>query len=164
MARGRFFVVVVALTGVVACGTSDNIDVADLVERLPLIVAPDQPETVTNVVCPDAIDRREGAVDFCQGRLSGDPITITVTQVDGDGAISVSIDAVPLVVETLSDDLAGRLTDDLGRPVTVSCAGPRLIVPTAGDVLTCQMTDESGTQPVSVTLRDATGAYEVRLG
>ncbi len=165
MARGWFIGVIVALTGVAtACGSSDSIDVADLVDRLPAIVAPDQPEAVTNVVCPDAIDRRPGAVDFCQARLSGDPITITVTQVDGDGAISVSIDAVPLVVESLSDDLAARLTEDLGRPVTVGCAGPRLIVPAAGDVVACELTDESGTQPVTVTLRDASGAYEVRLG
>ena len=164
MARRRLIFVMVALLGLAACGSSDDLDVADLVDRLPSIIAPDQPGTVTDVVCPDAIARGEGEVDFCQARLSGDPITITITQVDDDGAVSVSIDAVPLVVESLADDLAARLTDDLQRPVTVSCDGPRLIVPVAGDVLACRMTDETGTQPVTVTLLDAAGAYEVRLG
>ncbi len=148
---------------IAGCGDSENIDVVDLAGRLPGLIAADHPEVVTNVVCPDEIERSAGSVAQCRALLSGDPIAVTVTQLDGDGAVSVSIDVAPLVVEQLADDLAAQLTEDLDRDVVVSCAGPGLIVPEADETVSCTATDEAGTRTLTVTLLDDRGAYAVRF-
>lgn len=165
MARRRLIVVLLVLgVGAASCGGADRLDVDALETELPSLIAPDHPEVVTEVVCPEEIATEAGAVSRCQARLAGDPITVTLTQTDDDGAVSVAIDVTPLVVERLAADLGERLSDDLDRAVVVACAGPGLIVPVAGRVLDCTATDVDGTRPVSVTLIDGDGGYEVRFG
>jgi hypothetical protein len=146
-----------------ACAESDRIDADALGEAVPPALAPEAPEAVTAVLCPERIERGRGVVVACAVTIGGTPITVEVTQLDDDGAVAVRTDAVLLDTVDVAVDLGSRLRADLGVLVGVDCDGPRIIVPAAGDELRCTARDEGG-RPLALVVRllDADGAYEVR--
>jgi hypothetical protein len=157
------FAAAAALLAGACAGPSDELDAATLVAAVPAALVPEAPEVVTDVVCPAELERGVGVVVSCEARVAGRPITLSVEQVDDAGRVSVATDAVLLDTADLAADLAARLQADLGVVVGAVCAGPRVVVPAAGDEVTCTANDEAG-RPLELvaTLLDAAGAYEVR--
>ena len=149
----------------VACSSPSTVDVASLVEQLPAAVAPQAPETVTDVECGDELPLGEGLRTTCRANLAGSPISLEVTQLDEAANLSVEIDRTLVDVAELAEVLADRFTDDLGVATTVACDGPPLLVADDGTVIDCAATDPGGTvRPVVVTLADSSGGYRVELG
>lgn len=155
-----------ATLGLVAAGCgreTDRIDATSVVDAIPLAIAPEAPDLVRDVSCPEEIERGPGVTLECRLTLSGTPLVATVEQLDDEGRISVRTDTVVLDTHDLARDLGHRLEEDLGVVVGVDCDAPRLFVPEAGTELVCDARDEAA-RPIrfSVTLLDAEGAYEVR--
>ena len=86
--RGAPLVLAVVLAvGGVACSTPQRLDVTVIERALPAQLVADHPEVVTDVACPRPIARRVGLVVSCTAALGGAPVTVTVTQLDANGAV-----------------------------------------------------------------------------
>jgi hypothetical protein len=144
------------------CREPTHIDPATLARDLPAAVVPDHPEVVTGVDCPGPIDRRVGVETVCAAGIAGTPVTLQVTQVDGDGHVRVVVDRTLLDVTKVAAELATRLTKDVGIPTTVACDGPQVKVLTVGDTIACDATDPAGkARTFDVTILDASGAFDL---
>lgn len=149
---------------VVACaGTPDELDAAGIAAAVPAALAPEDPGSVTDVVCPETVERGIGIVVTCSAEVGGTPVTATVEQLDDDGRLAIETTTVLLDRGDIAAGLADRLQSDLGVLVGVDCDDPRVVVPAAGDEFGCTASDEAG-RPIELVVRllDAEGAYDVR--
>jgi hypothetical protein len=154
-----------ALLGVVAaCGEADEVDADGLARAVPVALLEDHPELVTDVVCPEPIERGAGITITCAAQVGGTPVELDVTQIDDDGAVRVTLDRTLLDVEELSAAIAQRLSDDVGVPTAVVCAEPVVRVLTVGDTIACDATDpDDRTRTFVATILDEAGNYELVL-
>jgi hypothetical protein len=159
----RLILVVAAVAALAACASTDDLDTTALEAEIPAALLAEHADLVTGVSCPDEIPLEADLVVECTADLAGDPVVVEVLQTDDEGSVSLTLDVTPLDVERLADDLSVELTDDLGVPTDVACAGPPLIVPDAGDEVSCVASDETGERGLLVRLLDDQGAYEVEI-
>lgn len=155
---------VACLVLLVACsGETDELDAAGIAAAVPAALAPEDPTSVTDVVCPETVARGTGIVVTCSAEVGGTPVTATVEQLDDEGRLAIETTTVLLDRGDIATGLGDRLQADLGVLVGVDCDEPRVVVPVAGDEFGCTATDEAG-RPIELVVRllDATGAYEVR--
>ena len=149
---------------VAACGGPPRLDVTVLERVLPAQLVADHPEVVTDVQCPDPIERRAGVVVQCTAALGGVPVGVTVTQLDASGAVRAELDKPLLDVAASVATLAARLTKDLGVVTTLECSGPAVRVLAVGEVLQCTARDPSlRSRTLAVTVLDDTGALDAKL-
>ncbi len=155
--------VVIALLGA-SCGSSDRIDARALERVLPGQILADHPELLADVACPSPIDKRTGTITLCTGALAGTPVTITVTQLDDNGATSAALDKPIFDVAKSAATLAARFTSDLGLATTVDCDGPAVRVLVVGEVLHCVARDPSlRSRSLDVTVTDDAGTLAASL-
>ncbi|HEX7097225.1 MAG TPA: DUF4333 domain-containing protein [Acidimicrobiales bacterium] len=166
--RGRSGVVALALavvTGFAAgCADADELDAEKLARDVPAAVLADHPELVTDVVCPEPIEREAGVRTACFASIAGTAVELTVSQLDDDGAVRVELGRPLLDVDLLSARIAERLTADVGVPTSVTCEGPPVRVLQVGDEIRCDATDDDNrTRTFVATILDESAAYELRL-
>jgi hypothetical protein len=148
----------------VGCSADSELDGDKLVAALPAAVLEDHPDLLDNVVCPDGIEPATGTTTVCFADLAGDPVELTVTQLDDEGTVRVEVDRTLLDVEDLSTRIAERLTDDVGVATSVVCEGPAVRVLEVGDEVPCDATDpDDRTRTFVATILDADANYELRL-
>lgn len=149
---------------VVACGSTDRIDVHALERVLPGQIVPDHPEVLDEVACPSPIQKAVGTVTVCTATVAGAPVAITVTQLDGNGATSAALDKPVFDVAASASTLAARFTKDLGVSTTIDCDGPAVRVLVVGEVLRCTARDPSlRSRVLDVTVRDDAGTLDAKL-
>lgn len=147
-----------------ACGSPPRLDVTVLERALPAQLVADHPEVVTDVQCPDPIERRAGVVVECTATLGGMPVVVTVTQLDANGAVRAELDRPVLDVIGSAAVLAARFTKDLGVTTTIECTGPAVRVLVVGEVLQCTARDPSlRSRALAVTVLDDTGTLDAKL-
>jgi hypothetical protein len=79
----------VALSCAVVVGCSQSINVETLEQELVSQIAVQRGVGVSavSVTCPSPVELTEGSVVECQAEVDGQPLTVTVTQTDGEGAM-----------------------------------------------------------------------------
>lgn len=153
-----------AAAALVACAEADEIDAPGLARDLPAAVLPEHPELVTDVVCPQPIEREAGVRTACFASIAGTAVELSVVQLDDDGSVRVEVDRPLLDVEQLAARIAERLTNDVGVPTSVVCEGPAIRVLAVDDEIRCDATDPDGrTRTFVATILDESAAYELRL-
>lgn len=149
----------------VGCAADPTLDAGSLEQVLPGQILPDHPELVTNVQCPSSIDMATGIAVVCTAEVGGDPVTMTVTQIDDVGSVTAELDQPLFDVEASAGVLAAQLTDDLDVATTIACVGPAVRVLDVGEVLSCVASDPSGrSRPLFVTILDESGTLDMKLG
>lgn len=151
------------LAVVAGCGStieSDEIDVGSITEAIPSAIAPQDPNVVTDVLCPGIVLRAGPAVS-CSALLSGTEIPIVVRPVGGEGGVEISTTAPLLARADIEADLAARVEDDLGPGgASGSCSGPAVRVPAAGTLVDCEVVNRDGViLEFVVELLDDGGGY-----
>jgi hypothetical protein len=140
------------------------VDAGSVEDAVPAALLADHPELVTEVSCPGTIERGEGVVTACTARIAGTAVEFSVTQLDDDGQVQVSLDRALLDVEDLAARIGERLTADVGVPTSVVCEGPAVRVLTVDDEIRCDATDpEDRTHTFLATIVDADANYDLRL-
>ncbi|MDA3041452.1 MAG: DUF4333 domain-containing protein [Actinomycetota bacterium] len=156
---------IVGLLLTMGCAADPTLDAASLEQVLPAQIVPDHPEVVTNVQCPTPIEMSAGISVVCTAEVGGDPVTMTVTQLDDVGSVTAELDQPLFDVEASADVLAAQLTDDLAIATTIVCVGPAVRVLDVGEVLSCVASDPSGrSRPLFVTIVDEAGTLDMKLG
>ena len=125
---------------------------------------PDHPEVVTEVVCPDRIDKRVGDVARCTAVLAGVPVVVAVTQLDANGAVRAELDRPLLDVNASVATLAARFTADLAITTIIECVGAP--VPRArggGGVAMHRARPSLRSRPLAVTVLDRDGTLDAAL-
>ncbi|MGZ4682413.1 MAG: DUF4333 domain-containing protein [Acidimicrobiales bacterium] len=107
--------------------------------------------TITSVSCPEGRRVREGDTFTCQATLStGQPVTVEVTQTNGDGGVTFTQVEAVITGEQFAASENGVISAEYGVTVMLEC--PALIVVEDGDTFTCQGTDDRGhTRTVTFT-------------
>jgi len=105
----------------------------------------------------------------CRGSIEGVTIDISVVVGIGDGSLdqavaAVSVDALLLDVDEVAAEAGERISHDLGSVSEVRCPAPVVVIE-QGTSLDCTVVDlDSGTtRPLTITLLDADGAWEMDL-
>jgi hypothetical protein len=157
----------VALIGagaLAACSTDSELDSDELVDVLPAAVLADHPDLLTDVVCPPDIELAVGVTTVCFADLAGDPVELTVVQVDDDGRVRVEVDRALLDVEDVAARIAEQLSDDIGVATAVVCDGPPVRVLEIGTELRCDATDpDDRTNTFVATILDEDAAFDLRI-
>ena len=147
-----------------ACGSTERIDARALERVLPGQLVADHPEVLTDVVCPSPIRKAVGTVTLCTATLGGAPVSITVTQLDDNGATRATLDKPVFDVAKSANMLAARFTKDLGVSTTIECDGPAVRVLVVGERLRCTARDPSlRSRSLDVTVRDDAGTLDTSL-
>ncbi len=150
--------------GAAACGSADRIDAEALQRVLPGQLIADHPEVLTDLACPSPIEKATGIVTMCTAALAGVPVTITVTQLDDNGATRAALDTRILDVAKSAATLAERFTKDLGVSTMIDCEGAPVRVLVVGEVLRCTARDPSlRSRTLVVTVRDDVGTLDATL-
>jgi hypothetical protein len=125
------------------------------------------PAVVGEAHCPDHVSSKKGATFECRLAVGGTDVTVTATQVDGKGSVSVATDKAVIVVAKVQADLTAQLRaayqSDLDAPVvTVDCGQPPVRVLAVGASFPCTATTPAGTVTQRVVVKDTAGqvAYE----
>jgi len=162
---GKLIVAAVAGGLGIACAEDSALDVAGLEESIAEALLP---AVVEGVECPEALAADTFEVG-CRGSIEGVTIDISALIEIGDGSLdravaAVSIDARLLNVDEVALEAGDRLSDDLGSAAEVSCPAPVVVIE-QGTSLDCTVVDlDSGTsRPLTITLLDADGAWEMDL-
>jgi hypothetical protein len=108
----------------------------------------------TEVTCPDDVHYDENATFTCTAKLEGQPLTYTVTQTDGLGAVSVAHGRVLKNAE-IAQKIADELTKQVGAPIVVQCGpeGQTVVVNEPGQQIECRasaVADPSKVVPIPV--------------
>ena len=147
-----------------SCSPDTEIDSDNLVAALPGAVLEEHPELLTDVVCPEGIEPAAGTRTVCFADLAGDPIELTVVQLDDDGTVRVEVDRTLLDVEDLAARIAERLTADIGVATSVVCDGPPVRVLEVGVELRCEASDpDDRTNTYVATIRDDDASFDLRI-
>lgn len=158
-------IAVAGLVVLAGCASDPTLDARSLERILPAQIVPDHPGVVTNLACPSSIDMAAGIAVVCTAEVGGDPVTMTVTQIDDAGSVTAELDQPLFDVEASADVLAAQLTTDLSVETTIACAGPAVRVFEVGEVISCVAYDPSGrSRPLSVTVLDESGTLDMKLG
>jgi hypothetical protein len=166
---GRSHRVLAGLTALVAvsaaaCGEAGEVDAGTLARAIPAAVLARHPELVTEVACPEPIERGIGIVSVCTGRVAGTAVELTVTQLDDDGNVRVVLDRPLLDVDDLAARIGERLTGDLGVPTSVACEGAAVRVLAVDDQIRCDATDpDDRTLTFVATILDDQANYDLSV-
>ena len=161
----RTVALVGGLFGAVAgCGEPHRLDPVVLARLLPAQVVPGHAEVLTEVVCPERIDKRAGTVVVCTASLADAAVVVQVTQLDDNGAVRAELDRPVLDVARSAAVLAERLTKDLGVATTIECEGPAVRVLVVGEKLRCTARDPSlRSRVLVVAVVDEKATLDVQL-
>jgi hypothetical protein len=150
--------------GAVACGGADEVDAGSIERAIPAAVLASHPELVTEVSCPEPVERGVGVVSPCSARIGDTVVELSVTQLDDDGEVRIVLDRPLLDVDDLATRVAERLTADVGDPTAVVCDGPAVRVLAVGDEIRCVATDTDDRDRTFVaTILDEQANYDLVL-
>ncbi len=131
---------------------------------LPAQVVPDHPDLLTDLACPERIDKLAGVAAVCTASLAGAPVEVRVVQLDDRGAVRAELDRPLLDVAKSARFLAERFSKDLGVTTTIECDGPAVRVLVVGETLRCTARDPSlRSRVLVVTVLDEAGVLDAKL-
>ncbi len=161
-AVGAVVVLMVLVCG--ACSSADTLDRAAVEALIPGLLLDEDSAAMTNVVCPEPIERGLGVTVRCTAELGGATAEFDVTQVDEDGTIDARLLHPVMQVADIEASAADRLAADLGQDYRVACAGPRLRLLDTPFTLACTATepDDSVRRFTAAVAEDAT--FSIELG
>ena len=163
------FVAVTVLVWCVAaagCAEAESIvyyDSDGLEEAIPGKLVPDYPDMVTDVECPEMVERRSVSMS-CAVEIGGVAVVVTV-DIDERGRADLLVEDIFLLeVAELASHSAQRLESDGFGPVEVECDSQPVLVAVAGDQLDCDAVDPSGDRrPLVVTITSDQGDWKLSL-
>ena len=151
-----------------ACADEITFDTASLESGLPAAILPEQPDAITEVVCPEPELDGVARSITCAAILDGDPITIVV-EVDDDGLVDATVSEPLLDLTAVEMELAVRIETDLlasgasGVEVDVECPGTAVVI-AVGRTVDCSGGPIDAPRPLEVTIVSDDGTWEVGFG
>ena len=153
--------VVVALASATAiAGCAKEIDNKDAEAFLTDSISKQTGSTIKAVSCPDGISLKRGDTFDCSVTAAdGTSGTVTVTQTNGDGGVSISTPFLPIA--RLANQIAARLSEQVDEKVTLEC--PDLVKVEKGGRFDCRGTNGEKTRRIIVTQKDDKGNVKYTL-
>lgn len=116
------------------------------------------------VHCPSRVPARPGVEFACSATVDGQSLPVDATVTGAEGQFHPQPGAGVISVPSAERTLAGDLSRQLGRPVTVTCPpAPALIVSRPGRHLMCAALSGGRSRALRVTLTDTQGDISYAL-
>ncbi len=116
------------------------------------------------VTCPSGVAARPGQSFICTTTLEGQPLRMKASVTSASGRFTVQPADPILVSKTVAAQLSAEITQKAGRPATVTCPPPAVLVAPVGHRFDCSAAF-SGQQArtVTVTVVDTRGDFSFQL-
>jgi hypothetical protein len=113
--------------------------------------------------CPDKVKKKAGKQFTCTATVSGEPVPITVTQIERDPGYRALREVAVLDVAKMQNFVQTQYDQQVGVQVTASCApGKSVIVARPQTQIPCTVTDSQGTtDTVQVLVSDTAGNIKI---
>jgi hypothetical protein len=115
------------------------------------------------VHCPAGIPDKIGSKFACRARIDGQPLTLAGTVTGTHGAVMLHPTSAVVTISVARQKLAASLAKTFGRPVTVVCSAPPLLVAKAGGVFRCTAQVAGIRRQLVVTVTDLEGHLRYRV-
>jgi hypothetical protein len=148
---------VVVLALAVGCGK--ELDASGPEQAIANAVGRNYGVVVTDVICPEDIDAKQGATFDCIVVLRDDRLSARVTQTDDDGRVEYELVQQILTRKSVTNAIAKEF-----NARAVECGRREYWVSHPGESFRCRATDETGGEGVIVvTIRDTKGNLDLDL-
>ena len=161
MARRLIAAIALFSLGASACADDPSLELASLVDGLPVALLAAEPTAIADVECTEPVAEIIAQELSCTALLHEQPITIDVV-VDETGAATSTIRETLFDLAPVEIDLAARLVDDLGIHVAVECPGT-VIVLFVGEQFVCTAMHDDRPLVFTVEIVDGDGNWTVDL-
>lgn len=159
----RCLIAVLLLATACAEAGPPTLEAGILEASLPASIWPDDPDLVTELLCPDIdVDLIAQSIT-CTATLDVDAVTVAV-EIDEEGAATAAIEEPLFVVASAADALVSRLREDLSvNAIEASCEGT-VIVAEAGRSLGCIAISGGRSIAFDLVLDGEEGVWTLKLG
>ena len=157
----RSLKILVALILLSSCASgSNNLEFKIVEEAIPEVLLPDLPHLVTEVSCPEYVNRDLGTI-FCTLQVAGKEISVSITGPDVTNSFTVNPRIKIVKAIQLAQKVKRRLDDDLGVENQIECA-PEIRVAHPGELFECEIIDQNGgVHYLQTKIIDFDGSFEI---
>ena len=156
--------VALLMTAVTGCRQPDQLDMGRAERRIATSLNQAYGLPVAQVRCPDEVDVRSGATFACTVRISNRPLTVRVTQRNGDGDLRVEATSAVLVMAKVREELKETLGKQLKKTnLKAGCGSASLRIVAPGGTFECKVSDGTTSRAVTVRVRDGSGSLSFTL-
>jgi Domain of unknown function (DUF4333) len=156
---GAAAVSVGALAGLTGCSLSPHstLSAASIEARISAGLARRYRVPPPKVNCPASARAVAGTYFTCTATLAGQPLRVIGTVTDDKGHVEVRAASAVVVKSEAEAEIGQSLSKKVGRPVSVSCAVPELLVADAGLGFGCTTEVAGVERQVTVTVLNVAG-------
>jgi hypothetical protein len=156
---------VVALAGLTGCSLSPHstLSAASIEARISSELARTYKVPPPPVSCPASVRAVAGTHFTCTATLEGQPLRVIGTVTDDKGHVEVRAASAVVVKSAAEAEIGQSLTRKVGRPVSVSCAVPQLLVADPGLAFGCTAEVAGVERQLAVTVVNLAGDLRYRV-
>jgi Domain of unknown function (DUF4333) len=158
-AGGVLLATVLAAAGLTGCSlsTRSTLSAASVEAKISTQLARTYRIARPEVHCPKSVPATPGTRFTCTATLDGQPLRVVGTVTDHRGQFEVHATSAVVVMSAAEAEISRDLSTRVGRPVSVSCPPPELLVARPGHTFRCTADIASVERQVAVTVENLAG-------